>query len=238
MGMWRTSRSVSSSWSLGAFTLVELLVVMALMAVFSAVLLSQFSGGGSSAVLQSAQSALAGTITLARTRALASGQPCRLAFNIDPRESAQPSRYLRFIVLQINGPTGWQSIKELYLPEGAYFLPGDFAVLPLGLFAEGTADWVKADELTPLRSTVLRSGQIITETINSNVAELWVSFSISPIGATAQAGDLVLASGRQRAPGFYLAGESPVELYHRDGVHGITLSSYGLAVLIADRSGF
>ena len=129
-------------------------------------------------------------------------------------------------------------MSELFLPEGIYFVPGDFSSLPDGLFFDGASAWVKNDAITALRSTVFRSTQIVTETINSTVAEQWVSFSISGVGTTGQAGDLVLALGRPRAAGAYTEGESPIELYHHDSVCGMMVSAYGLAVSISDRSGF
>jgi prepilin-type N-terminal cleavage/methylation domain-containing protein len=220
------------------FTLVELLVVIALIAGLTAMLLGDLGGGGKNAALQSAQVALAGAITVARTKAMSSGQTCRLVINIDPTSAANPARYLRYLVVQNQTSTGWRTITDLYLPMGVYFMPGEFTSLPAGLFAEGAGVWVRADATGNLRSTVLRSGQISSEAINSGTTEQWVSFSFSPVGTTGQAGDLVLALGRARAPGSYAEGESPVELYHRDSVCGVSLSTYGLAVLIGDRSGF
>jgi prepilin-type N-terminal cleavage/methylation domain-containing protein len=220
------------------FTLVELLVVIALMAGLTAMLLGGLGASGKNTVIQSAQAALAGTITVARTKAMSSGQPCRLMVNIDPTSASDPARYLRYVVVQVRTSTGWRTITDLYLPTEVYFVPGDFVSLPAGLFSEGAGVWVRADATGNLRSTVLRSGQISSEAINSAAAEQWVSFSISPVGTTGQAGDLVLALGRPRQPGTYAEGESPIELHRRDSVCGVSLSTYGLAVLIGDQSGF
>lgn len=238
----RTSRlrvlTTNGGRARNGFTLIELMVVIALVAGFTAMLLGDLGGSSKTLAVQSAQAAVAGTITVARTKAMSSGRTCRLMINIDATNSANPSRYLRYVVVQSQTSTGWQTLTDLYLPTGVYFVPGDFASLPAGLFAEGAEVWVRADGSGNLRSTVLRSGQISSEAINSGVAEQWVSFSISPVGTTGQAGDLVLALGRPRTPGSYSEGDSPVELYHRDAVCGVTLSTYGLAVLISDRSGF
>jgi prepilin-type N-terminal cleavage/methylation domain-containing protein len=238
----RTSRDQSPDAGMlpkrTGFTLIELLVVIALIAGLTALLLGNLGAGGNNLVLKSAQAAVAGTFTVARAKAMSSGQPFRVLVNIDPTSSVKPERFLRYLVLQTQSATGWQTITDLYLPEGAYVVPGDFTSLPGGLFSEGTAFWVRSASSTALRSTVLRSSQISTETIESSTAEEWVSFSIGAAGTTAQAGDLVLALGRQRAPQSYVAGESPIELYHRDSVCGIAFSSYGLAILVGDRSGF
>jgi hypothetical protein len=84
----------------------------------------------------------------------------------------------------------------------------------------------------------LRSGSITTEAINHAVAEQWVSFSISAAGTTAQSGDIILAAGRRRAPGSYASGESPVELESPEQVRGISLSAYGVPVLVNSRASF
>ena len=239
MSVSRDPRLGAMSVGCSAFTLVELLVVIALISGLTALLLGNLSGGGNSTALKTGQAAVAGLFTVARAKAVSSGQPCRLMFNIDATSSAKPARFLRHIVLQSQTGSGWETVTDLYLPVGVYFVPGDFAALPAGLFSEGAASWIRADGSgSALRSTVLRSGQVSSEVINSTVSEQWVSLSISGIGTTAQAGDMMIASGRIRAPGSYTAEASPVELCHRDSVCGLALSSYGLAVLIADISGF
>ncbi|HTO03756.1 MAG TPA: prepilin-type N-terminal cleavage/methylation domain-containing protein [Opitutus sp.] len=220
------------------FTLVELLVVIALIAGLTAFLLGDLAATGKIPLLRSAQATVSGTLAVARMRAIATGRTSRLMLNIDAASLATPPRFLRYLVLQTQTSSGWQTVTELYLPDGIYFVPGDFTSLPAGLFFDGPSVWVKSDGITALRSTAFRSAQIVTETIHSTVAEQWVSFSISGVGTTGQAGDLVLALGRPRAPGSYAEGESPIELYHHDSVCGVTVSAYGLAVSIEDRSGF
>lgn len=223
---------------LAGFTLVELLVVIALIAGLTAFLVGDLAGTGRTPVLRSAQASVSGILAVARIRAIATGSASRLMLNIDATRSVTPPRFLRYLVLQTQTSSGWQSVTELYLPDGIYFVPGDFTSLPDGLFVDGASAWVKSDATTALRSTIFRSAQIVTETLNSTVAEQWVSFSISGVGTTAQAGDLVLALGRTRAPGAYSDGESPIELYHRDSVCGLTVSAYGVPVAINDRTGF
>ena len=220
------------------FTLVELLVAIALIATLTAFLLGDLGGSNKTSLLRSAQGAVSGTFAVARMRAIATGRTSRLMLNIDAASAASPPRFLRYLVLQTQTSSGWETVSELFLPEGIYFVPGDFSSLPDGLFFDGASAWVKNDAITALRSTVFRSTQIVTETINSTVAEQWVSFSISGVGTTGQAGDLVLALGRPRAAGAYTEGESPIELYHHDSVCGMMVSAYGLAVSISDRSGF
>lgn len=220
------------------FTLLELLVVIGLIAALSFVLISGLGGGGRSTALQSAQSTLAGLVTTARTKAMASGQSARVLVQVDATNTTQPLRYLRYVVIQTQSSTGWQTIVDAYLPDGIYIVPGNFNPIPAGLFAPGTAaPWSKADG-SALRSTALRANQITTETINSADTEQWVSITLSANAGTAQSGDIILASGRVRPPGSYLAGESPVELDSPDIVRGLTLSSYGVPALINARTSF
>ncbi len=220
------------------FTLLELIVVAGLIAALSFFLVSGLGGGGQSAALQSAQAAMANMVIAARTKALASGKSSRVLIQVDAASTGQPLRYLRYVAIQTQTASGWQTFTDVFLPDGVYVVPGNFTVVPAGLFAASTSvPWTKADG-SALRSTALRSSQITTETINSAGAEQWVSFTISPNAGTAQAGDIILAVGRLRPPGSYQTGESPVELINPENVRGLTLSSYGVPALINARTSF
>ena len=221
-----------------AFTLLELLLVVGLIAALSGFLIGGLAGGGKVAALQSAQAILANLITAARTKAMAGGQSVRILIQVDATSSSQPPRFLRYVVLQVQTGSGWQSLTDFYLPAGVYVVPGNFSTIPAGLFAAGTsATWTKADG-TALRSTALRNTQITGETINGPAPEYWVSIQFSPAGGTAQSQDLIVASGHPRSPGAFGPGESPVELENPASVRGLTLSVYGVPALINDRTGF
>ena len=220
------------------FTLVELLVVVGLIGLLAAMLAPGRGDEGHSMAIASAQSAVAGLLSVARTKAVASGQSSRVLLNIDPGGAAHELRFLRYLLVQTQRGAAWQSVAELYLPDGIFVVPGDFSPLPSGLFAGGASAWVRSDLISPLRSSALRTSQISTEAIAGALAEKWVSIGISAAGATAQTGDIVLAVGRRRAPDAYAVGESPVEVVEPERVRGVTLSSYGLAVLIDNRDSF
>src|SRR5688572_10136236 len=102
----RYSASLKRSPASVGFTLAELLVVIALIAGLTAVLLGNLQKGGSSRALSSGQAAVAGTFTVARANALSSGQPCRVLINIDPASAVRPERFLRYIVLQTQTASG------------------------------------------------------------------------------------------------------------------------------------
>lgn len=222
----------------GGFTLLELLVVVGLVAALSIVLIGGLAGGGKSAALQSAQATMANLLMTARVKAMTTGRSVRVLVQVDPNSTAQPARFLRHVALQVQVAGVWQLVTDVDLPDGVYVVPGNFASIPAGLFAPVTAiPWVKSDG-SALRSTALRANQLITETIGSQVAEQWVSVTIAAIGTTAQSGDIILAGGKVRAPGSYAVGESPVELTNPEDVRGLTLSSYGVSVLINSRASF
>lgn len=220
-----------------AFTLLELLVVVGLVAALSFFLVSGLGGGGKSVALQSGQALLANLVTAARTSAMASGQSSRILIQIDA--AGDPARYLHYVVVQTQTSAGgWQTLVEACLPDGVYVVPGNFSPIPAGLLATGSSvPWTKADG-SALRSTALRANQITTETINHPGAEQWVSIIISAAAGTVQSGDLILAAGRRRQPGSYGAGESPVELINPETVRGLTLSAYAVPALINARTGF
>lgn len=222
----------------GGYTLLELLVVIGLIAALSFVLNGGLGGGGKSAALQSAQATMANLVTAARIKAMATGQSARILINVDLHGTAQPVRYLRYMVLQVQIAGAWQLVADAYLPDGVFVVPGNFAGIPAGLFAaDAVTPWTKPDG-SALRSTALRSNQLISETINSAVVEQWVSFTLAAAGTTAQSGDIILAVGKLRAPGSYAVGDSPVTLENPEQVRGLTLSTYGVPTLINSRSSF
>ncbi len=221
-----------------AFTLLELMVVIGLIAVFSFFIAGGLAGGGKSAALQTAQATMANLVTAARTKAMASGQSARVLVHVDPTSTSQPLRYLRYVAVQTQTTTGWQTVTAAFLPDGIYVVPGNFSSIPAGLFAANPpTPWTRSDG-SALRSTALRSNQITAETINSPAAEQWVSFALSSTAGTAQSGDIILTAGHVRPPGSYLTGESPVELESPETVRGLTLSAYGVPALINSRASF
>lgn len=218
-----------------AFTLLELMVVVGLIAALSFVLLGALKPGRGSA-LQAAQGTMANFLVAARSKAAASNQAVRLLVNFNPANADQPSRYLRYVVLQVQSGAGWQSVTDAFLPDGAYVVPGNVTI-PAGLFATANSTWTKPDG-SDLRSTTLRSNNSVTEAINGPTAELWLCLPLAATGTTTASGDLVIAAGRTRAPGTFAAGESPVELFNPEEVRGLTVSQYGVATLINSRTSF
>jgi len=232
------TRKRTSAEFAAAFTLMEVLAVLGLMVALSAFLVGRLGGINRSASLKSAQALVANLVGLARTKAVASGQSCRILWQVDPLGDGESRRYLRYMVVQLQTAGGWQTVTDAFLPDGVYVVPGNFAALPSGLFAFTAAvPWTKVDG-TDLRSTALRSNQISSETINGIDSEQWVSIVFSSFGTTLQSGDIVMGLGHRRAPGTYGLDGAPIELDPPAAVRGLTLSAYGLPTLINSRTSF
>lgn len=218
-----------------AFTLLELLVVVGLIAALSFAVFGAL-GSTRGAALQAAQSTVANLLVVARTKASASGQPTRLLVQFDATSSTAGTRFLRHLVLQVQVNGTWQSLTDVYLPDGVYVMPGNFA-FPAGLLASTDIAWTKSDG-SSLRSTALRNANLTSESVYAGTIEQWMNIPFAAAGTTSASGDVVIAAGRVRPPGSYAVGESPVELQHPDRVRGLTLSSYGVATLINSRASF
>lgn len=218
------------------FSLLELLVVIGLIAGLSVFIVGGLGSGSKSASLQSAQATVANMIAATRMKAMASGQAVRFLVNVDANSAALPARYLRYLAIQVQVGGVWTPVADAYLPEGVYVMPGNFAVIPAGLFATNTY-FLRSDGVN-LRSTAFQNGNITAETINSAIVEQWVNLSIAAPGTTGTAGDIVLVYGRALAPGAFAAGASPVVFENPEEVRGLTLSSYGVASLINSRASF
>jgi len=216
------------------FTLLELLVVVGLIAVFAVVIGTGSSGGGKSAALGAAQVTVANAMVATRMRAVSSGHAARLLVNSDV---TSPERFLRQLVVQeFNPATGfWASKMELSLPEGAYILPQQNKT-PSGLL-EGDVLWKKADGATVLHSSIF-SDPAIAQSINETRAEMWVAIEYNYRGTSTNSGAIVIAGGQSRPPGSFPANESPVRLTDPANVRGLSVSSYGMVTYLNGREAF
>ena len=229
-----------------AFTLLELLVVIGLIAGLSLVLFVGLRGGGKSAALQSAQSTVANLVTAARLKAAASGRHCRVLVANDP---ADTDRYLRFLALQqaqLPGanPANWDTVQTILLPAEIYIVPAALGA-PGGLVADST-QWRRAsDPAEALVSGVFQNQDITHALEGDTAARQWTGVCFTPQGTLTALGvgpppkgQLVIATGDLRAPGTYAADESPVRLANPESVRGLVLSAYGVPALLNDRSAF
>lgn len=229
-----------------AFTLLELLVVIGLIAAMSFFLVSGLTGGGATAALQSGQATVANLITTARTKATATGRKTRLLLNTD---EGVPERYLRHLVLQLarqagSSPADWDTLATVTLPEGVYVMPSSLAQSG-GLVAD-PADWKRVtDPAADLVSDLFRNQSLAVVLDVDASAQSWTGVGFTPNGTLAALaggpppkGALIIALGARRPPGSYQPGESPVRLGNPQAVRGLILSAYGVPALVSERTSF
>ncbi len=226
-----------------AFTLLELLVVIGLIAAAAFFLFGGLTGTGRTATLQASQATLANLVTSARTKAAATGRRVRLLVNNDPGE---PERYLRFVVLQLGrqagaNPAEWETVQSVFLPAGAYVVPGSLA----GLVTDA-AQWKRVSDAGDDLDSDLFANQNLAYVFEGDAtAQIWTGVAFTPNGTLASLGGgpppkgaIVIALGQLRAPGSYAPGQPPVLLGDAAGVRGLLLSAYGVPALLNDRNAF
>lgn len=230
-----------------AFTLLELLVVIGLIAGLSLVLFLGLQGGGKATALQSAQSTLSTLVTAARLKAAASGRHCRVLVANDP---ADAERYLRCVALQQArqagaSPAAWDTVQTVMLPADVFVVPAALTS-PAGLVTDA-ARWKRvSDPAEDLVSGVFLNQNITYALEGDAIARQWTGVCFTPNGTLARLGTsgtpsrglLVIATGSLRAPGSYAPGQSPVQLSGPDAVRGLVLSAYGVPALLNDRNAF
>ncbi len=226
-----------------AFTLLELLVVIGLIATMSAFLFNGLAGGGKSSALQSAQATVSNLIIAARTKAPATNRKARLLVNAD---AGSPERYLHFVVLQLarqpgSSPADWDTVQSAALPPGAYVVPGSLT----GLVVDA-AEWRRVSDPAEDLTSDLFKNQSLTYAIEGDtVAQLWTGVAFTPngtlaalVGGPPPKGSIVISLGQVRPPDTYQTGEPPIQLGSARLVRGLSLSAYGVPALLNDRNAF
>ncbi len=217
-----------------AFTLVELLVVVALIAAVAIAMIGAAGGGRRSVALETAQGTVSNAVALARTRAIANGSTVRLLVHNSEQSPLAHERYRRFIVLAEEAEGDWRAIDGFRLTDGVYLLPYRTRV-PAGMFAV-LAEWRTANNQQVLGSSALANVPMEFR-YDSEFVEDWEWLAFTPRGTVDGAGSLIVATGRERGPSVEGA-SSPVELTEPGNVRGVMLSNYGVPRLLSDRSGF
>lgn len=203
-----------------AFTLIELLVVIGLIAVLAGTMIASLRDGDRTLALQSAQSSLAGLLSAARGQAALTGRNAALLLHADTTDLA---RYLRAVAIAVRTPDGtaWAPAGDwILLPAGVGVLP---SLVPADLRSQPDAPW------EGLRSSAFASSPGAMD----GTACLVLSFT--PRGTVAGGGgSIVLAPFSLRPP----PADLPLRFEQPDAVRGVSVSTYGIATLVHDRSGF
>lgn len=229
-----------------AFTLMELLIVIGLIAGMT-YLLARSIGGGSANALQSGQAQIANLVTAARMKSAATGRRTRLLFHMDLSNNPD-NRFLQFVVLQVGSdntpsPAFWTTVNSAFLPDGVYVVPAS-----LTMFANLVSDsqaWKKTSAQTEdLVSDALAQTSLIAIE-GDGVAQTWAGFMFTPNGTLASIsggpppkGMIVVALGALRPPSAFNAGESTILLRGPEYVRGVALSAYGIPALLNERTSF
>lgn len=219
-GRWRGCR---------AFTLMELLGVIAIIAVLAAVVFGGLRGTDKSTSLRSAQATVANMLAAARSKAMSSGRDVLFLVN---NNSADVTRYRRMLALVDRTDTTMVH-SVAYLPAGNYVVPHQ-SHFSSSLTQSGDS-WITTTGAS-LTSSALSAS--VSRAIESVTTETWESFPLYVEGTSNQQGRIVIASGRERSPAEAAASGSPILLESPDQVRGMLMSFYGLARMVNDRMGF
>lgn len=214
------------------FTLLELLIVLGLVAALAALFITGLAGGGTAAALEAGQATLVNLLTTARNRSMATGRRCRVLVN----HEVAAAGFRRTLVLQEEAAAGEWTVRETFvLPEGVYVVPHRTR-LPAGLM-ENAAAWRRFGQNEVLASSALSLAPV-QAVVGGGEAQAWEYVQFVPAGTVGSSGDLVLGTGRVRAPGTFANGESPIVLDGPAAVRGVSLSVYGLVRPVAHHAGF
>ncbi len=200
---------------LGAFSLVELLAVITVIAVLAGTVGLTLRSPGGPTRLQAAQATLAGLCGATRLAAALSGRNARLVVAADPTDA---EGYLRYLQVVREDPAQ----TDCWLSEGAgvRLAAGVFVVPPPAAEVPGNPGWPETRRSTALPA----SAQAMT--IDGAAAGSHYFVQFTPRGTTG-GGNLVVAAGR-------MAGDDRPVLDNADDVRGVLLRPSGAFTLLND----
>ncbi len=195
-------------------------MVIALIAVLVGGLGLALRTGDRSTALQSGQATLASLLVAARGQSALTGRNAALLLHADPSDEA---RFLRALSVAVRNPA-----NDEWLPSDEWILvPPGVALLPP---VETAELWTgSADAWGGMRSSAFSSSTESFRGIASHVLAFTPRGTVSGGG-----GDIILAPIVSQPP----SEAFPLRFEQPDAVRGVTVSTYGIATLIHDRSGF
>lgn len=214
-----------------AFTLIEVLVVMGLVAMFVGILGVAWRGDSPSLALESAQQTVASLLAAARGEAVLRQNRATLVVTADPGDECFLRR-ISIVVETAPGSGHWRMTGEgMLLPRGVYLVPGPGSVNLNGATMGSSDGAVGTWPVTRRSSLELAPMGLIEPEADSATGQYL--YLVTPLGATGMTGGegkLVLAPARRTLAGLVFE--------HPEQVRGVSLSSYGVGTLINDAAGF
>ena len=205
-----------------AFTLVELLVAVALIGVLAGAFGLALRSPGGGMALQAAQATLASLCDAARGRAVLTGRNARLVVAADPSDVDCYLRYLQIVHEDEAGFDHWRAEGGgVYLPRGVYVVPSGGTAVP------GNPAWPASRRSTALSSTAQAM------VINGVAAGAFYHTQYTDRGTTS-GGNLLLTAGRVTTG----SSGAMLEFDNPDDVRGVLLRPSGALTLINDAGAF
>jgi prepilin-type N-terminal cleavage/methylation domain-containing protein len=208
--------------SIDAFTLLELLVVVALIALLAGGVGLALRQPGESVSLQSAQATLSATLEATRARAALSQQDARCVIAADPSDSGTYLRYFRIVVPDPANSSNWLEDRD-----GVLLPPGVFVVPPASADVPGNPAWPASRRSTALSSAAQ------SMTVNGVRVAPAYCVQFTSRGTTGGSGYLLVTAGRFTNG----AATASLVLDDPDNLRGVLIRSSGSLTLVNDASG-
>ena len=182
-----------------AFTLVELLAVIGIIAVMATVIGVSLTGGNATASLGTSQRVGASIFQSARSIAVLKQTPTKVLIYGDNGGGSDTGKYLRFMQVVYEDPESpgtWIAANTgTYLPQGVYYIPSNISNGYIDI--EGGGTMVKSDPTTTFTSPVKPN-----ENSTANIGFEAYEYTFDSNGLSdGSAGDqIVFAAGRVTGP--------------------------------------
>lgn len=231
------------------FTLIEMLVVIAIIALVSGTLFMALRGSDPVISLQSGQASVSTALTAARGNAALTQRDAILALAADPTDSDRYLHYLAIFVQDVdtngNSVSGkWKQVGDgILLTGGAYIVPPDAPIVPYAVLTGTSSDWDN------LKSTAFDTPPVVLQDFSGKTLGTYyvTAFHFTPQGGTSTKSikggsdrKIVVAQGAPVSAGLGSGGEAltGVQFTAASNVRGAVLSNYGVPTLIDDAEGF
>ena len=247
-----------------AFTLVELMIVIAVIGILTGSLVAVLRTGGKGPALQAAQATLSGLVSSARARAALDNNTATVIIWANSNDS---STYLRRAAIAVRVDTNNDGVVDDYaiqggiqdLPRGIFFVPEN-ADSNLPAMLEPLVDWRTPSTLVYTESQASGNGTTSSSTSGKGFKRLedgsppqWQNDPDAPATyyesiAFDAYGNLVSKVGNNLisylavAPGDIATGTSSTDrgviFRSVDNLRGLKLSAYGLPILLNEKAAF